>query len=117
MKLFGVRIFVDDFAAARAFYADTLGLPVAWEMADHGALGLDAGGPQLIVEAVPVGGADRDLVGRFVGVSLQVDDIAATHADLSARGVAFDAPPEKQDWGGWLTHFRDPAGNTLTLLG
>jgi catechol 2,3-dioxygenase-like lactoylglutathione lyase family enzyme len=117
VRLYGVRIVVDDVAAARAFYVDTLGLPVAWEMADHGALGVGVGGAELIVEAVAPDGDDRDLVGRFVGVSLQVDDIAATHAELAAKGVAFDAPPEQQFWGGSLAHFKDPAGNTLTLLG
>ena len=117
MKLYGVRIFVDDFAAARAFYIDTLGLPVTWEMAEHGAMGVGVGGAELIVEAVPADSEDRGLVGRFVGVSLQVDDIAATYADLAARGVPFDGPPDKQFWGGSLAHFRDPAGNILTLLG
>ena len=33
------------------------------------------------------------------------------------HGMAGDGPPEKQFWGGSLAHFRDPAGNTLTLLG
>ena len=117
MKLYGVRIFVDDFAAARAFYVDTLSLPVNWEMAEHGAIGFGVGDGELIVEAVSPDDEHPELVGRFVGVSLQVDDIAKTHADLSAKGVAFDAPPEKQFWGGSLAHFKDTAGNILTLLG
>lgn len=117
MKLFGVRIFVDDFQAARAFYAESLGLPIAWEMAEHGVMAVEVGGPQLIVESEDPDGERGELVGRFVGVSLQVEDIQATHAALSDKGVAFDGPPEKQFWGGWLAHFKDPAGNTLTLLG
>jgi len=43
MKLYGVRIFVDDYAAARAFYAERLGLAVVWDMAEMGAFGVDAG--------------------------------------------------------------------------
>lgn len=117
MKLYGVRIFVDDFQAARTFYAGTLGLPVAWEMAEQGAFGVIVGGPQLIIEAVEPGGDDDARVGRFIGVSLQVDDIHSSHARLRDRGVVFTGPPERQDWGGWLAHFDDPAGNTLTLLG
>jgi hypothetical protein len=31
--------------------------------------------------------------------------------------VVFDGPPERQIWGGTLAHFRDHAGNVLTLLG
>lgn len=117
MRLYGVRVFVDDFAAARRFYAETLGLEIDWEMAEAGAAGFKVGAATLIVEAA---GRDReygDLVGRFVGVSLEVDDIEATWRALSARGVEFEAPPEKQPWGGTLAHFRDPAGNVLTLLG
>lgn len=117
MRLYGVRIFVDEFEAARAFYAGTLALPVAWEIAERGVLGLWAGEAQLIVETVAAEGEDRALAGRFVGVSLQVEDIHASHRALADKGVGFTGPPEQQFWGGWLAHFRDPAGNTLTLLG
>jgi catechol 2,3-dioxygenase-like lactoylglutathione lyase family enzyme len=117
LRLYAVRLFVDDLAAARAFYVDVLGLPIVWEAGEIGALGLDAGGPQLIVETEDPEGPNAGLIGRFAGVSLQVDDIDETYRALSDRGVAFDGPPERQVWGGTLAHFRDPAGNVLTLLG
>ena len=56
-------------------------------------------------------------MGRFLGVSLRVDDIDGVYHDLTQKGVAFDAPPEQQAWGGKLAHFEDPDGNVLTLLG
>jgi len=117
MRLYGVRIFVDDFAKAFTFYGETLGLECSWNMSEFGAAGFKVGEAELIVEAQPADSDDADLVGRFVGISLQVDDIDATYRDLSGRGVPFNGPPEKQHWGGSLAHFRDPAGNTLTLLG
>lgn len=122
MKLYGVRIFVDDYAKARAFYAETLGLPVQWEMAEHDVAGFGVGEsgsptPMFILEEEAPDGPYASLIGRFVGVSLEVDDIQATYEALAAKGVSFDAPPEKQFWGGVLAHFKDPAGNTLTLLG
>lgn len=119
MKLYGLRLFVDDYQAARHFYLETLGLSLAWEMAEHGALGVSIGGPQFIIEAVDAESSDEDkaLVGRFIGVSLQVENIQETYADLLAKGVVFTAPPEQQFWGGSLAHFKDPAGNVLTLLG
>ncbi len=116
MKLYGLRVFVDDYEAARTFYVDTLGLPIVWEMAKHGALGVEVGGPQLIIEQTSRQGEDSDLIGRFLGVSLQVANIHDRYESLCQEGVIFNGPPEKQFWGGWLAHFEDPAGNTLTLL-
>lgn len=115
MKLYGVRIFVDDFARALDFYGETLGLSTNWSMPEMKAAGFSVGTAELIVEETS--GEDSGLAGRFVGVSLQVEDIGATYGTLVAKGVTFDAPPEKQPWGGTLAHFRDPSGNTLTLLG
>ena len=117
MRLYGVRVFVRDLDQARRFYRDTLGLKVRWEL-NPAAIGFDLGA-DLIVEAVP-GDAPADdlaLVGRFVGCSIAVDDIDATFADLSAKGVEFTHQPERQPWGGVLAHFKDPSGNVLTLLG
>ena len=117
MKLYGVRIFVDDFAAAKAFYQDTLGLKANWCMDEVQAMGLDVGAEIIVEQEDPASNEGARLIGRFVGVSLQVDDIEATYKELSGKGVDFIGPPEKQPWGGTLAHFIDPAGNTLTLLG
>ena len=117
-KLYAVRIFVSDWDRALEFYRDTLGMPVAFESADLGWAQLDTGECTLAVErSDPEDPETKDLVGRFVGVSLQVPDIDVTYEELLGRGVRFDSPPEKQSWGGTLAHFRDPDGNVLTLLG
>ena len=114
MKLYGVRIWVDDMDAARRFYGETLGLELDWDFG--AAAGYRLGGPQLIVEQGDGSHESEGLVGRFVGCSIAVDDIDLAYRDLAAKGVTFLAPPEKQPWGGVLAHFRDPAGNVLTLL-
>lgn len=117
MKLYGARIFVDDIEAARQFYTEVLGLPLAWNMPDHGVFGVKAGTPELIIEAAPDDDEARQMVGRFAGLSLEVADIAETYQALVEKGVAFVSPPERQFWGGELAHFKDPSGNVLTLLG
>lgn len=117
MKLYGARLWVHDYAAAKDFYTETLGLPLAWDMGEIGAFGIDVGAVLIVEEAAPDDSESRALIGRFAGLSLQVDDIQATWAELRAKGVAFDEPPQKQAWGGTLAHFRDPSGNVLTLLG
>lgn len=115
MKLYGVRIWVDDLEAARRFYAEILGLKKEWEF-EGAAMGFDLGGPQFVVEKDD--GSDTEShVGRFVGCSIRVDDVDAVYRDLTAKGVEFLGPPEKMYWGGSLAHFKDPSGNTLTLLG
>jgi len=115
MELYGVRVFVDDLAAARAFYGGLLGLSPAWDGAE--AVGYAVGPGVLIVEACDPDGPDGALVGRFVGVSLAVESLGATYRELLDKGVGFEGPPAVQPWGGALAHFRDPAGNVLTLLG
>jgi catechol 2,3-dioxygenase-like lactoylglutathione lyase family enzyme len=97
--------------------AEILGLDILWEYEDK-AIGFDLG-PVLIVEDVSSeeDRNERDLAGRYVGCSIEVEDIQATYSELVAKGVHFTAPPEKQEWGGTLAHFEDPAGNVLTLVG
>lgn len=112
MKLTYARLFVDDLAAARTFYRDTLGLAELWTW-NSAACGYDVG-PTLIVERTD--DKHPDEVGRFAGLSLEVEDIDAAHQRLLAAGVEFTHPPAKQPWGGTLAHFKDPAGNVLTLV-
>ena len=112
-----VRIFVRDWPRAVAFYSDTLGIPLASRSDDFGWAQLDTGAAQLALERVPPDEPEGEqLVGRFVGASLAVDDLEACYARLCARGVEFVAPPERMPWGGSLAHFRDPDGNVLTLV-
>lgn len=122
MKLYALRIFVRDWPAACAFYGETLGLAERFRNDEIGwaeyALSDDGAGPCFGIERVEDGDAEgAALVGRFLGVSLSVEDIGATCEDLKNKGVVFSAAPETQPWGGSLAHFKDPDGNELTLLG
>ncbi len=117
-KLFAVRVFVTDWERAIQFYTETIGIPASFRSDEMGWAQLETGEAQLALERVaPDDEEARELVGRFVGVSLQVSDIEATYKTLVERGVEFLAPPGKQPWGGVLAHFRDPDRNVITLLG
>ncbi|MCG8592358.1 MAG: VOC family protein [Proteobacteria bacterium] len=117
-KLFAIRVFVRDWERAVRFYTETLGMPLAYRSDELGWAQLATGECQLALErAAPDDEESQALVGRFVGVSLQVSDIQATVATLQERGVEFAGLPEAQEWGGVLAHLRDPDGNVLTLLG
>jgi len=116
--LAAVRVFVSDWLRALEFYSETLEMPVAYASDEYGWAELDTGEAHLAIERVrPDDAGDRILVGRFVGVSLHVDDIHAMHTQLTAKGVQFTQPPTPQPWGGTLAHFRDPDGNILSLVG
>ncbi len=113
-----VRVFVRDWEAAVRFYRDTLGMPPLRIEPRFGWAEFDTGGCSLAVERLAEDDEEaRELVGRYVGVSLRVADIEATHRELRERGVEFLAPAGRQPWGGVLAHLRDPEGNVLTLLG
>ena len=117
-KLYAVRVFVTDWDRAFSFYSKTLEMSVRFAGPEIGWAEFDVGGARLAVErAAPDDAEAGVLVGRFVGLSLEVDDIQARYDGLRSRGVEFLGAPEKQPWGGVLAHFRDPDGNVLTLLG
>ena len=117
-KIHGVRVFVTDWEKALEFYSETLDMPIAFAASEAGWAELDTGAAHLALERVDPSDAEAaDLTGRFVAVSLKVEDIQATYDELTARGVEFLGPPEEHSWGGVLAHLRDPEGNVLTLLG
>ncbi len=112
-----VRIFTRDWPRATTYYREILGLEEVLAEESMGWAEYRVGGPTLALERVAEDDAEgQSLAGRFLGVSLEVSDINATYAELSARGVDFYGPPAKQPWGGTLAHFRDLDGNVLTLL-
>lgn len=100
--LFGVS----DFAEARRFYAERLGLPIKFELAAVGLAGFRLGGeePGLLVRA---GGGDPR-------VWLEVADARAAATDLRSRGVEVLGEPFEVATG-WTVEFADPSGNVLRL--
>ncbi|MFT3664968.1 VOC family protein [Piscinibacter sp.] len=118
MNLNTARVFVRDLAQARRFYADALGLTLHAQDPARGWCVFNAGNCELVVEAVHVDAPpdEQALVGRFTGLSFQVNDIHVAHQDLRARGVVFTSPPQRQFWGGTLATVRDPDGNEFQVV-
>src|SRR5262245_45820596 len=86
-----VRIFVGDIERARRFYRDALELPETSATSDWAVFDID--GKNLILEVVAPDDPERDLVGRLLAVSFEVDDIDTAYRDLKAKGVSFPEPP------------------------
>ncbi|MDQ0711738.1 catechol 2,3-dioxygenase-like lactoylglutathione lyase family enzyme [Streptomyces luteogriseus] len=108
---------VNDIDAARAFYADTLGLRVSEE---NGMLILHiAGDRDTLVYPKP-----DHTPATFTVLNFPVDDIEAAVDELARRGVRFERYGHlKTDdkgifrgGGPLIAWFTDPAGNVLSVL-
>jgi methylmalonyl-CoA/ethylmalonyl-CoA epimerase len=106
---------VRDPERATAFYRDTLRLPFLFAVPPLAFF--DCGGVRLML-SVP---ETPELAPPGSVIYFRVPDIAAAHADLSARGVAFrDAPhliARLSDHELWMAFFDDTEGNLLALMG
>jgi catechol 2,3-dioxygenase-like lactoylglutathione lyase family enzyme len=110
---------VDDIPAARAFYAETLGLEVTEE---NGMLALHlAGNRPTLVYPKP----DHQPA-SFTILNFPVPDVPAVVGELTARGVRFEryegTPIETDEQGVFrgegplIAWFTDPAGNVLSVI-
>ncbi len=116
-RLYLVRVFSTRWEEALAFYRDTLQWPLSYVDEDLGWAQFSLGECDIGLERCdPEHPETAELVGRFVGCSIEVSDAQSAYDTLRGRGVEFVEPPEQQPWGGVLAHFRDPDGNVLTLL-
>ena len=107
---------VDDLDRARAFYGETLGLESAGN--SEGVLAFHTGSTRLMVYASGSAGTNEaNAVVWSAG-----EDFDAIHAELRAKGVAFEEYPEMgmdvhdgvHSIGGFkAAWFKDPDGNIL----
>lgn len=113
---------VDDLEAAKRFYGETLGLKMTVLDEEFGLMTLHLAG-------------DRDTVvylspemtpPSYTILNFPVDDIDQAVDDLAARGVTFEQygneelPQDEKgvmrEGGPLIAWFKDPAGNTLSVL-
>jgi len=113
-----VALTTRDFERLRAFYAQTLGLPLVGAFAGYNIVFLAAGSTtiELIEEEGPADGADR---AGWNHLALEVEDVDAAYAELAAHGVPFtvlpeDFPPEAPALR--IAFFTDPDGNLVELV-
>ncbi|WP_421735952.1 VOC family protein [Cellulomonas sp.] len=110
----------DDVPAAKAFYADALGLDVTEE---NGMLSLHfQGGHDVLV--YPKGPAH--VPATYTVLNFPVEDVPGTVAELRGRGVPFEryeGTPVQTDedyvfrgGGPLIAWFTDPAGNILSII-
>lgn len=108
---------VDDIAAAKRFYGETLGLTVSEE---HGMLTLHiAGGRDVLVYPKP-----DHTAATYTILNFPVEDIDTAVDELTRRGVRFERYDQIESdekgivrgEGPPIAWFTDPAGNVLSVL-
>ena len=119
MAVTGVRVVsvpVSDQDRAKTFYVDQLGMRL--ERDDASMPGLRwvqvaprGDGPSLTL----VTWFDAMPAGSLQGLVLACDDLQADYERMSAQGVVFDSPPQRQPWAALEAVVRDPDGNGIVL--
>jgi catechol 2,3-dioxygenase-like lactoylglutathione lyase family enzyme len=111
-----INLFVEDLPAARAFYADILGLEFAF--GDDYAAAYKLG--DTLVNLLTIPAAQKQIAparvagpeaGSRVQMAVVVDDIDARCDELVAKGISLINGPANQPWGMRTACFADPAGH------
>jgi len=114
-SIYAITLFVEDLAATKKFYLDVFGLPVVYADANSAVFKigenlinlLKISEADALIEPAQV--ASREAGSRFI-LTIPVEDVDATCADLSARGVKLLNGPMDRPWGIRTASFMDPAG-------
>jgi catechol 2,3-dioxygenase-like lactoylglutathione lyase family enzyme len=111
-----ITLFVEDLAAARAFYREVFGLAVIFETDDSAVFRFGGtlvnllqatSAPGLIA---PAAVAPKEAGCRFQ-FTIEVEDVDAMCAELERRGVVLLNGPMDRPWGIRTASFRDPGGH------
>ena len=112
MRFHGVMAMtlVQDIERALRFYRDVLGFTVQDEQEDWVIFNEGVG---LWLSPEPMADVNFNL--NSVMLTLFVDDVEASFAELTQKGVAFFQPPTQEN-GQWFATFRDTESNILRLV-
>ena len=111
-----ITLFVEDLPAAKAFYLEVFGLPVAFEdpnsavfMFGETAINLlDVREADTLIGPARVASPEA---GARLQFTLPVDDVDAMCETLRGRGVEILNGPMDRPWGIRTAAFRDPGGH------
>jgi catechol 2,3-dioxygenase-like lactoylglutathione lyase family enzyme len=111
---------VDDIQKAQHFYGETLGIKTTLQDEENGLLTLHlAGDRDTLIYLSP-----NFTPASYTILNFPVDDIDNAVDELTARGVTFERYDEMpqddkgvmREGGPLIAWFKDPAGNTLSVL-
>lgn len=146
LRIHAINVFVRDQDRSRSFYLDQLGFNLVGDVQFASgerwvAVAPPDGNTLLSLIAPKAGSKEEEYIGRSTHVVFVTEDVVAKYGEWRKRGVRFQyAPrlkrvryvrpataPDLKDgakaqeaaaplWGGVMTHFRDPDGNSFALV-
>jgi len=109
MKLDHLNLPVSNLERSRDWWVGSLGLKVEFEVPDTRTVALNDGeGFAIFLQEKP------NVVSNGVALWFQVEDVDATFAAWSARGITFAHGPQKTFWG-YGAELSDPDGYLVRL--
>jgi len=111
-----ITLFVEDLEAAKQFFQDVFGLPINFEDDDSAVFDfgntiinlLKTTAARELIDPAAVAGREA---GSRLQLTIQVDDVDATSAELATRGVELLNGPMNRPWGVRTASFSDPGGH------
>ena len=141
MRLQSVAIFVRDLDRSLPFYVDQLGFSLVFDARSQNVrpwvvVAPPDGNATVVLRVPEPGSAECKLIGRATQVAFVTDDVVAKFREWRRCGVEFQSTPRlrrlrhrviaaasgspNQDhapiWGGIFTRFKDPDGNSFSLV-
>lgn len=124
MKITNVRLVTDDYARLLAFYRDTVGLPLKFNMdqMSYAYFEPEGAGLEIITRESLAGEFSAQALGKLAAkpqtfVELEVDNVDASYAAFVAGGAtALAEPQDRTDWSLRIGHVADPDGNIIELF-
>ncbi len=111
-----ITLFVEDLEGTKRFYREVFDLPVKFEDDDSAVFDfgntlinlLKATAASELIDPAPVAGSEA---GSRLQLTIEVDDVDATCAELARRGVTLLNGPMDRPWGVRTASFTDPGGH------
>jgi catechol 2,3-dioxygenase-like lactoylglutathione lyase family enzyme len=115
------QIFVSDIRKGKKWYVEKLGAKVLANYPSYKCVLLSIGNEQIDMgQPIAKWGLNwkkaKRLVGRQMGILLEVMDVEKEYERLSRKGVKFLFKPKKAPWGEYIADFQDMDGNILRLV-
>jgi len=126
-RMGGIVVIVSDQQKAMEFYSQKLGFEIKTDTSFVGMRWIKVGSkhsqstislmlPNVqmmsnegVVEVVKKG------IGTETGIWFYSDDMQSTYEELKNNGVEI-TPPERQEWGGIISKFKDRGGNSYSII-